>query len=369
MIIGTNQISYPQIKNFVGLPFQDVTFKKVFDIYKILTYSKYKIFGKIDNDLLNKFNDFGFNRVDLFHFFNALTPVKKPWVVTFETTVPRPDKYFTDGYRWMAGEYCKMLLPFSQRAYDFQMEVLDEFPQFREEISAKMKILKPSQHLSIFDAKDKVLNEKISFVFVGAAFYRKGGYEMLKAFEQLHKIYDNIELHIVSNFSDDGYCAKNIDPSIDYWCKKTISESSYVHHYKKLKNDEVIQLLLKSNFAILPSYSETFGYFLLEAMSCGCPVITSNLRPFDEIVSEKEGYIFDIDKISPQRDYIKIDDKNNYQQFSSFVTDAIIETVKRVMNDLPNYSVKVQNCIDVISQEYSPETRVAFLSTLYKSML
>ncbi|GAB3006297.1 N-acetyl-alpha-D-glucosaminyl L-malate synthase BshA [Cyclobacterium sediminis] len=56
----------------------------------------------------------------------------------------------------------------------------------------------------------------------------------------------------------------------------------------------VIPLLKKSNFFILPSISEGFSISLVEAMLCGLPVLSTNVGGPSEIIShEDNGYLFD----------------------------------------------------------------------------
>lgn len=50
--------------------------------------------------------------------------------------------------------------------------------------------------------------------------------------------------------------------------------------------DELISLYTHAQFFIYPSYYEGFGFPVLEAMACGCPVITSNSSSLPEIVPD-----------------------------------------------------------------------------------
>ena len=55
-------------------------------------------------------------------------------------------------------------------------------------------------------------------------------------------------------------------------------------------------LFNNSTVYILPSYSETFGLAAVEAMSCGKPVIVSDIAPLNEIVqNHKNGLLFKLD--------------------------------------------------------------------------
>ena len=49
---------------------------------------------------------------------------------------------------------------------------------------------------------------------------------------------------------------------------------------------------------ILPSFSESFGLVLIEALACGKPVIGSNVGGITEIITDDVGLLVDPNKIS-----------------------------------------------------------------------
>jgi glycosyltransferase involved in cell wall biosynthesis len=54
---------------------------------------------------------------------------------------------------------------------------------------------------------------------------------------------------------------------------------------------EVLDLLQSSDYFVLPSIKETFGVVLIEALSCGLPILTLNNGGSKSIVNEKVGMI------------------------------------------------------------------------------
>lgn len=67
--------------------------------------------------------------------------------------------------------------------------------------------------------------------------------------------------------------------------------------------EELRRKLLQAGLFLYPSLAETgesFGLAPLEAMGCGCPVLTSNLRCFSEYLTDAEtGFIFDHQAADP----------------------------------------------------------------------
>ena len=56
--------------------------------------------------------------------------------------------------------------------------------------------------------------------------------------------------------------------------------------------EDVACLLAASDIALVPSESESFGLAALEAMACGCAVVTSNIGGLPELVRDGvDGYL------------------------------------------------------------------------------
>jgi hypothetical protein len=121
VVIGVNSTGYNERRNFLDLPVACTRFKRVRDINWIPRGLTYRLLGRSPNRLTNTFNDFGINAVSGYHFFNAITPARKPWCVTFESTLPRLDPEWKNGYRWLAAESCKRIIAISERARHLQI--------------------------------------------------------------------------------------------------------------------------------------------------------------------------------------------------------------------------------------------------------
>ncbi|NES06465.1 MAG: glycosyltransferase [Okeania sp. SIO2F4] len=61
---------------------------------------------------------------------------------------------------------------------------------------------------------------------------------------------------------------------------------------KKLQNQAGIHLCL--------SESEGFGHFIMEGLSCGSCVVTTNGKPMNELVESDRGYLVDCNRIEPE---------------------------------------------------------------------
>ena len=106
--------------------------------------------------------------------------------------------------------------------------------------------------------------------YVGRVEKRKGIQELLNAAKSLPEICFNI----IGPIEDDSF--KNIYiPNVKFW--------------GSVDNKEVFKILNDMDVYILPSYSEGFPLGVLEAMSCGVPVIASDVGAVKDMIGEGVG--------------------------------------------------------------------------------
>ena len=53
-----------------------------------------------------------------------------------------------------------------------------------------------------------------------------------------------------------------------------------------VEHEETAMFYRAADLFVYPSFNETFGLTLLEAMACGCPVVTSNISAMPEIAGD-----------------------------------------------------------------------------------
>lgn len=166
-------------------------------------------------------------------------------------------------------------------------------------------------------------SDSISILFSGD-FFRKGGANVIDAFEQLQKSYSNIQLRL---------CC---DEKIDFNTSNTALKEKYLNKIRSNKNivfgrvpREVMigSILPATDIYLLPTYTEAFGFAILEAMAFGIPVISTNYMAIPEIIEAGEtGFMIDIEKFDTEN------------MFKGYVVDNIPEEFNRYMTQqLHNY--------------------------------
>ncbi|MFT4693829.1 MAG: galacturonosyltransferase [Francisella sp.] len=124
-------------------------------------------------------------------------------------------------------------------------------------------------------------NGMIRFIFLGRVMKEKGIYELIEAFKELSKKYNNICLDIYGFCEDDEQNLRDSIRNYENICYKGFVE-------------ETEAVIISCNAIVLPSYHEGLSNVLLEASAMGRPVIASNIpgckETFDDGVS---GFGFD----------------------------------------------------------------------------
>lgn len=368
----------------------NVEYIKVHDAYslinqaarKINSFTSRKLFDTFD--LNNQFFDFNLNNVDLLHFSNGISYGKTPWVSSFETILPRLRHIVTrhqgevvktiklDGFTKRALEAisnpsCQQIIAWSHCAANIERDLLGEFPQpYTEAISKKLTVLYPPQEVLVADYAQKAvnLNGPLRFLMVGAAFFRKGGKDILIAFERLKRKFKYpFELIIISSLRIENYATQETEDDV-LWANNKITENhDWITYYPSLQNDLVLDVIKKSHVGLLPSYAETYGLSALELQASGCPVITTNIRALPEINNNQVGWLIDIPRnVLGEAIYTTA---QNRDEISNSICSGLESVVHQIFADPSLIERKGRAAIEKIKLEHDPVKYANALAKIY----
>lgn len=141
----------------------------------------------------------------------------------------------------------------------------------------------PNSKSEIRNEEDKIQTRhslpKRFILYVGALQPRKNVIGLLKAYEQLEKEgVSDVGLVLVSG---GGW---KQGPIVE--CINALAKKNQVRLLRKVSEEDLAYLYRMSSVFVLPSFSEGFGMPILEAMSCGAPVITSNTSSLPEVAGD-----------------------------------------------------------------------------------
>jgi len=267
---------------------------------------------------------------DDWYFYTGMLPIKnikKPYVIDFEHIhalfnfghISKEKKKLI--FKYLSDNNCKWILPWSIAA----KKTLRIFSESEiEKIEKKVKVLYPAlpNYKDLYKNKiDHVFvknKKKIKkFLFIGKEYRRKGLIETLIAFTQIFKERTDVELYCVTPVSNDI---------------KNIYNHKNIFYFKpEFTLDELItKFFMTCDVFILPTHADTFGMVLLEALSCGMPVITTKQFAGAEIVNDgKNGLLLNSGDLPLETNLIpkvEITDKT-YKGNDGILIDEIIKKV------------------------------------------
>ncbi len=232
---------------------------------------------------------------------------KKPWVIDIDYV-----GYFFNGVKKMKdrnyrnkvlgflnSEYCKKIIAWSNVA---RLSIVNSFDS--KDIKNKTNVVYPATQT--FNFHKERPKEKLRLLFVASQFYYKGGKEVLEAFSILRRKYD-LELIVKS------------DVPKTIMSKYNTSEIKYYPYRTQLlsRTQLIKNFFAKSDIFVYPTHGDLFGLGLLDAMSVGLPIVTTNVFAIPEIVEDYKGgfiikepyarysknYIFQQTTVFKNRDY------------------------------------------------------------------
>ncbi len=123
----------------------------------------------------------------------------------------------------------------------------------------------------------EIKNNKIrKFVFIGR-------YEKRKGIPQLQNILKNIEKDLKYSFEFIGAIPENI----------RLKDEKIIYHGVILEENKIMHILQNADFIVVPSFSEGMPTVILEAMSCACAVIATDVGAVNCLVNEKTGWLIE----------------------------------------------------------------------------
>ena len=140
----------------------------------------------------------------------------------------------------------------------------------------KIRVIPPPFSTTFIQTK----HEGINILFLGRDYERKGGDVVLNVFDDLKKSFENVHLIFIGRIRDKEVLQKVIeDKRISY----------YEHVSTTFLHRNIFPI---TDIFLLPTKAEAYGMSLVEAMSNGVPVVSSEISAIPEIVQDSAtGYL------------------------------------------------------------------------------
>ncbi len=304
------------------------------------------------------------------YFYTGMLPhgkIEKPYVVDFEHVHSLFDyvavNTLTKERVWnqLNSEKCIGILPWSEAALGTLKRL---YGRKCSSIIDKVSVVYPALPIykNMYSRKgigQYVLNsKKTRFLFVGRDYARKGLIELLTAFQKISQLDKEVELYVVSNIDEKSQ-------------KKYKSDQVKFFEAKFSQKDIINEFFLRCDVFVMPTHADTFGMVLLEALSCGMPVITTKQFASSEIVENGINGLF-VKSSKLFLDQILIPDKKHtgegYNEMDKELVVDLCKKMKYLINN-PIVLKKMKNrTVDKFkkNQKFSLELRNKKLKMVYE---
>lgn len=260
---------------------------------------------------------------------------------------------------------CRRVIALSERARETLVVLLGkEYGKIQHKTEVVYPALPNFYNLYKKEADFSLMGRTQTFklLFVGKDVYRKGLHELLEAFNILSRRDLDVELFIVSDAP-----------------KRLISryDSDRIHYLRPgFSKDEIVKkCFIPSDLFVMPTHSDTFGMVLLDSLSSGTPVITTNQFACSEIIKDgSNGYLLDSDKLYLEKR--KFPDSIDLKEFiNEEVEDTLVHSIVDCVSRLYTNRSLLKKMSKTATEEFSDEgkfsikIRNAKLENIYRDAL
>jgi len=259
-------------KDFAGIP----NIKPIF-----VDYEKFSIKGFFNHSKLLKSLE---SKVDIFFYPHINLPyyIPKNTIVTIHDLIPLT--------KWWDGNWIKRRIfrIFFKRAINYsrgiitisettKKDILRFYPNIESKIKVIYEFIDEKFYLKI---NDKALVATPYILFVGNRKVHKNIKNLIIAFNNIRNKLD-IKL-VIAGVKDINVQKDEVDLLI-----KNLNLKNDILEFVSPDDKTLLNLYSNATLFVFPSLYEGFGLPPLEAISCGCPTITSNILVLKEILGEK----------------------------------------------------------------------------------
>jgi glycosyltransferase involved in cell wall biosynthesis len=307
--------------------------------------------------------------VDIIHYLNLVPSGKlvKPYVVEFEHVgalfgFVKDEKSINKVKELLLDDECKAIICSTEAARTTLKKLfIDDYSRVKN----KAKVIYPAVCLDQIHVKliKKTKRKKLKLLFVGEDCFRKGLEELLLALTLVPNFEKKIELTVVSSDASNLINKySNLKEIIKYF------PPNFSKH-------EILQRFYsKADVFVLPTKRDTFGFAIIDALTCGTPVITTRQFATHEIVDhKKDGLLLQLDQPILNGN-IYITRSIAKQMMGSDIDKKLSERLRQCIEDLCNnrYDLDIfaSNAVKKVESggKFSAKKRNQELLKIYKKV-
>jgi glycogen(starch) synthase len=168
------------------------------------------------------------------------------------------------------------------------------------------------------------------FVYVGRLSFDKGVHLLLDAFQEYHRENPKTRLTVIG----DGMLKSQID---------TCTDDGSVNWLGAIDHDKIPSVLQKMDAFVIPQNIGGLGLSVMEAMSCGLPVITTAIGETKRLIRKDEGILVEPDSVS-----------------------SVVSGMRVLAEDKKKRQAMGVQCRKKIEKDYSWHNQIGLIEDVYK---
>ena len=305
---------YPNLSeevNLIELPgldlFQTFSFKermKIFwkkekknfsDIYEFISvllggFPEMRTFGYRARDylILNNHYDIvidnqsiSYGMIDLQKIFPFIEIIHHPITKDFKYEMEQSNKllYKFSRYRWYS--FLKMQKKVAPKISNIITPSINSLKDISKDFNCdprRITVIQNGLDIDVFRPYKEILRNPLRLITTASADVPLKGLDYtLKSLAELKKDFAGIHLIVIGKLKEEGHTSRLIE-------KLNIQDE--VTFKTNLTKEEIAKEYAKSSISLVSSLYEGFGYPVIEAMSCGVPLIAANTSSIPELVGE-----------------------------------------------------------------------------------
>ena len=304
-----------------------------------------------------------------------LSPVetRKPWLCSLDSYfgaaafsflgMPLPRRLRSSYLqRLFAQERCKQIIFWSE---DAQRSMLQHGPIRSRDVESKISVVYPAIRIPP-EVKRPRAGGPPQLLFSGD-FFRKGGAGVVDAFEIVQQRHPEATLYVCS------------DPERDFNTRDQQLRRSYLQRVRdnpgirlgRVPRERILNELLPASDAyLLPSFSEAFGFAILEAMARSVPVVATNVDAIPEILTDGEsGLLVDLSAIRVSRFVKGYVVTHLPSDVHKFISGRLAEILLHLLDHPEEGAIIGAAGRQRVMQRFSFAQRNAIMSRIYRQAL
>ncbi len=312
----------------------------------------------------------------LVHLRNGISLGRAPWISSFEDFLPRwaiasDARGVVSALKRAASSTCKALIAQCEAARLRQLRVAEQHaPETVPALDAKLHVLLPPQAKLVERYEDKPLpgDGLIHFAFVGHDFFRKGGREVLRVFDEMLTRGAPFHLTVVSKMEHGDYASRATAADAEEARQIMARHTSRIEHHETLPYARVLDVYRRAHVGLLLTWSDTFGYSALEAQAAGCPVITTDVNAMPEINSDAVGWVVPVPH-HPWKAHAAIGTEKSRGEVSAAIERGVRRALEEIATAPDLVEHRGRRALRQIEEQHSPSHAAQWLENLYGTFL